>query len=200
MGMPDASQAYDPKYPAHFNPGRHKALECYLATVKLAAGDKFVLSMLHAGIDAHTLSVYAKRGCTGLTFHYELHDLLLLAAEANGGAASVAEVVFPTLTVDKAVEAKFDVRDIFGNAYFGTRAGTMVIDAGLPTEETVCCAKHKALVLVVDTLPAADAVPTDGCTSNPCNYGSDPCGSSAFKCFDIDAYLHVNVAMGLHAT
>lgn len=191
-GLPDAAVFYDPKYVSEFAPGRMTALGCYLADNKPVAGDKFLQSVIHAGADLHTIVARNDNGCAGLTYHFELHDLYALLQEKAGGAASVAEVTFPTVTATDPSDQHLDVRAEFGAPYFGAVNGTVTVDT-----ETVCCAKHKALVLVLDTLPNADAAPTSLCAKG-CNYGGPECGTGVgVNCIDIKVSAHVHIPHGI---
>jgi len=197
IGLPDAALYYDPKYVADFAPARQVALGCYLAANKPVAGDKLMVSTLHAGIDAHTLSLRNRNGCTGWSYHLELHDLYNLAAESKGGPASVAEIVFPPVNGAVAVEQHYDIRTLNGNApYFGDTYGTVVVDG-----ETLCCMKHKALVLVIDALPAVGATPSGNCPTQPCDYNVAECQDvGPLNCVDFTASLHVFVPGGVRNT
>jgi hypothetical protein len=196
-GLPEAALYYDPKYVFDFSPSRQQALGCYLAAHKPKAGDKLVGSVIHAGIDFHTLSLRNANGCVGWSYHLEVHDLYAIAAESAGGAASAALVTFPTINGATAQEKHYDVRALHGAApLFGDSFGTVTVNG-----EVLCCKKHLALVLVIDALPDAGAKPTGNCPAQPCDYGAAQCKDvGPLDCVDFTASAHVFVPGGVRNT
>jgi hypothetical protein len=197
VGLPESALWYDPKYVFDFGPSRQEALSCYLAKANLAAGDRLVGTMIHAGIIVHTLTVINHHGCAGWRYHFELHDVNALVVEANGGAASTPEVTFGAIDGTVTTQRAYDVRSTnSGNVYFGNPLGTITVN-GQPQ----CCALHKALVLVIDALPDANATPTSTCPRPPCNYGPVDCaGANPLRCVDLTASVHVYVPNGVRNT
>jgi hypothetical protein len=198
VGLPEAALWYDPKYIGQFSPARTSALACYLERSPVAVGEKLVLSLVHAGIVADLLTVDNRNGCSASQFRFELHDLNALVTEAQGGAPSTAEVVFPTINGASRGMFAYDVTAAnSGNVYFGNPYGSV----SLPGGGTAPCKRHKALVLVFSALPDTNAVPqSENGSCAPCQYGRVECDAGAMACVDIVASLHVRVPGGLQHT
>lgn len=197
--LPEAALYYDPKYVFDFSPKRQEAIGCYLAKKTLAAGDKLVGSMIGAGAIVDTVTVQNHHGCAGWAYHFELHDVRALVVEAEGGAASVGEVVFANIDGAAAKQVAYDVSSANDNVpYFGDPYGT-VVEGG----KTLCCKKHKALVLVIDTLPTAGAEPVSPCPTQVCNFQNGEIGCDAvgqLDCVSLTASVHVSIPNGVRNT
>lgn len=138
------------------------------------AGDGLLISEIYAGTPIDTIIYNNKVGLAGFTFHYELHDLYGLLSNA----VSTAELAGAVIDGSAPIHGLVDVRALNGGAaYMGSLYGSYFTAGTPPVDQN--CLQHKALVLVVDTMPTPNTPPVlpvgcencadcKGCSSTCC--------------------------------
>lgn len=159
------------------------------------AGDGLLISEIYAHTPIENILYNNKVGLAGFTFHYELHDLYGIL----NNATSTAELSLPVINGATPRSGIIDVYQANGNEPYIGSLYDSYFTAGTPPVAQQCRG-HKALVLVVDTLPAANTTPV---VPVGCDNCAECKGCSASCCplnFKIDTHVPTFVYEGLNIT
>lgn len=196
-GSPDTAHNFEGGY-AYFralNFSKERSLACADVS-KIVAGDGLLLFPVHAGFLLETVAVKNIHGCTGLTYHLELHDIYDVVNDATPLVHPTPEVVFPTINAATPSFRWSNVTALNAAAlYWGNPNGTR--PAGPGESGVQACARHKALVLILDTLPSAIEPVGVANTCVSCSAVKFGCSPNALACINLEVTAPVKFAGGL---
>ena len=197
-GSPDSAHQFEGgrAYFRALNFSKEKQLACWDNASKVVAGDGLLLFPVHAGFLVETLSVANIHALPGFTYHLELHDVYGIVSDATPLTNPTPEVTMPAVvgsTVNFAWQSVTAANA--GVLYYGSPFSTRA--AVLPEVGLQPCAKHKAVVLIIDTLPT-DTQPTNvGGVCVPCAVTKFGCGSNPLAGINIEVTAPVKSHGGL---
>jgi len=196
-GSPDVAHSFEGGY-SYFralNFSKERALACADVS-KIVAGDGLILFPVHAGFLLDTLSVKNLHGCAGLTFHLELHDLYDVVNDSTPLVHPTPEVILPAIN---GVSPSFRWSSVTaanaGLPYYGNPISTRPTLAGETGVQT--CARHKVVVLILDTLPTVVEPTGVANTCVACAVTKFGCGANALACINIEVTAPVKHHGGL---
>lgn len=197
-GSPDVAHNFEGGY-SYFralNFSKERALACADVS-KIVAGDGLLLFPVHAGFLLENLSVKNIHGCTGFTFHIELHDLYNIVSDATPLVHPTADVVLPTINAATPSFRWSDVTTANAGLYYGNPVSTRV---ALPGESGAQpCARHKAVVLILDTLPSVTEPVGVANTCVSCAVTKFGCGPNPLACINVEVSAPVLFHGGLRS-
>ena len=197
VGSPDTSHHFEGGY-AYFralNFSKEKHLACWDKANLVVAGDGLLLFPVHAGFLVKDISVANLHALPGFTFHLELHDIQSIVTDLTPLTNPTPELSFPVVT-GSATSFSWTPMPVGG--YSGNPYGTR--PAVAPEVGLQPCRKHKALVLVIDTLPTTTQPTSVASVCVPCLVTKFGCGVNNLAGINVEVTAPVHAHGGLRST
>lgn len=195
-GSPDVSHNFEGGY-SYFralNFSKEKALAC-MDTSAIVAGSKLILFPVHAGFLLDAVSVKNIHGLTTFQFHLELHDVYNI-----GQGTDTAEVTMPVINGATPSFRWTDIPPLNTPAnalYYGNPVSTRPAGPGETGAQP--CARHKALVLVLDALPTVTQPVGVANVCTACDVTKFGCGVNPLAGINIEVSAPVKFHGGLRS-